>query len=219
VRDWLKGLQSPREAQRRPAIGNLMPAAPVKARWAPSFRASAVLTLLIITATIWMLFVRLAPGGKVSSEPLSSVTREHPAHTSVAASGPPAPLGAYGQQQSAVAATPAAGSAVELSPGDYHVQPGQHFAEIRFHRPANWRSDKPFVWWTEAASAKPGVDYVQQPKVQQAFQNGKNFMSFFVKLLPRAERSQPEVFYVTVADPAEHGANPIKRTAVRLPES
>ncbi len=65
-----KGCNRGREAQRLPAIGNLTPA-PVKAQRAPSFRASAVLTLLIITAAIWMLFVRLAPGGKVSSAPLT----------------------------------------------------------------------------------------------------------------------------------------------------
>jgi hypothetical protein len=110
-------------------------------------------------------------------------------------------------------------SAVALSPNAYQVQPGQHFAEIRFHRPANWRGDKPLVWWTEAASAKPGVDYVQQSKVEQAFPKGKNSMTFFVKLLPRAARRQPGVFYVAVADPAERGLDRIKHTAIRLPES
>jgi len=82
-----------------------------------------------------------------------------------------------------------------------------------------WRGDKPLVWWTEAASAKPGVDYVQQPRVEQAFPKGKNSMTFFVKLLPRATRSQPEVFYVAVADPAERGLDRVKHTAIRLPES
>ena len=215
VHDWYKGLQSRREAQRLPGISNLTPA-PVRAPRPPSFRASAVLTLLVITAAIWMLFVRLAPGGKVSSEPLSKATL---ARTNLAALRP-ASHEARGQQQFPTATTtPTADGAVALSPGDYHVLPGQHFAEIRFRRPANWRADKPLVWWTEAASAKPGVDYVQQPKVEQAFPKGKNSMSFFVKLLPRAERNQPQVFYVAVADPAERGPGRIAHTAIRLPES
>ena len=218
MRDWFNGLQSRREAQRRPGIGNLTPA-PVKARRAPSFRASALFTLLIITAAIWLLFVRLAPGGKVSSESLSSAASGQMAGTSLALPARSAPLEVRGQPQSPTPTRLTAGSAVALSPVAYQVQPGQHFAEIRFHRPANWRGDKPLAWWTEAASAKPGVDYVQQPKVEQAFPKGKNSISFFVKLLPRAARSQPEVFYVAVADPAERGPDGIRHTAIRLPES
>jgi serine/threonine protein kinase len=218
VQDWYKGLRPRREAQRLPAIGNLTPA-PVKAPRTPSFRASAVLSLLIITAAIWTLFVHLAPGGKVSSAPLAKATSGQMPRTTLAAPVPAAPLEARGQQQSSTSAMSPVDSAIALSPSAYQVQRGQHFAEIRFHRPANWRGDKPLVWWTEAASAKPGVDYVQQPKVEQAFPKGKNSMTFFVKLLPRAARRQPEVFYIAVADPAERGPNRIKHTAIRLPES
>jgi len=218
VHDWYKGLQpSGREAPRLPAIGNLTPA-PVKAQHAPSFRASAVLTFLIITAAIWVLFVRLAPGGKVSSATLPIATSGQTARTGLEAPGRPVPLEARGPQFPAAAAS-AADGAVALSRNEYQVQPGQHFAEIRFHRPANWRGDKPLVWWTEAASAKPGVDYVQQPKVEKAFPKGKNSVTFFVKLLPRATRSQPEVFYVAVAGPADRGPDRVKHTAIRLPET
>ena len=218
VHDWYKGLQPRREAQRLPAIGNLTPA-PVKAPRAPSFRVSAILTLLVITAAMWVLFVRLAPGGKVSSEPLLGATRAEMARSSSAAPARPALLEAGAHQSLTAVASATATDSAALSPPGYQVQPGQHFAEIRFHRPANWRGDKRLVWWTEAASAKPGVDYVQQPKVEQALPKGKNSMSFFVKLLPRAARSQPEVFYVAVADPAERSPDRIKHTAIRLPES
>jgi serine/threonine protein kinase len=218
VHDWYKALQPRREVQRLPAIGNLTPA-PAKAQRAPSFRASAVLTLMVITAAIWMLFIRLAPGGKVNSEPLAQATSGHLPGTMLAAPVRPAPLEGRGPLPSPAATMSPVESGVALSPISYRVQPGQHFAEIRFHRPANWRGDKPLVWWTEAASAKPGVDYVQQPKVEQVFPKGKNSMSFFVKLLPRAARSQPQVFYIAVADPAERGLDRIRHTAVRLPES
>ncbi len=103
------------------------------------------------------------------------------AGTGLAAPVRPAPLEARGQLQSPRREPTSRGGqrSVALSRSDYQVQPGQHFAEIRFHRPANWRGDKPLVWWTEAASAKPGVDYVQQPKVEQAFPKGKNSMTLF----------------------------------------
>jgi len=135
----------------------------------------------------------------------------------------PAPVESRAPQSPATVASAAvasaAASAVALSRSDYQVLPGQHFAEIRFRRPANWRGDKPLVWWTEAASAKPGVDYVPQPKVEQVLPKGKNSVTLFVKLLPRPAGSQPEVFYVAVADPAERGQDRIRHTAIRLPES
>ena len=218
VQDWYKGLQPRREAQRLPAIGNLTPA-PVSAQRIPSFRASAVLSLLIITAVIWTLFVHLAPGGKVSSAPLAKAASGQMPRTTLAAPVPATPLETRGQQQSSTSPMSPVDGAMALSPSAYQVQPGQHFAEIRFHRPANWRGDKPLVWWTEAASAKPGVDYVQQTKVEQVFLKGKNSMTFFVKLLPRAARRRPEVFYIAVADPAERGPERIRHTAITLPES
>jgi len=68
---------------------------------------------------------------------------------------------------------------------DYEVRPGEHFAEIRVYRPSGQRGDSGFLWWTEAASAKPGVDYVQQGKVAHSFPKGKDSTSFFVKLIPK----------------------------------
>jgi serine/threonine protein kinase len=217
VRDWFKGLQPRGEpAQPLSGIRNLTPA-PVRAPRAPSLRTSAVLALLVITAVVWMLFIRLAPGGKVSGEALSSTPHGQTIKATLAAPVPaPSPESDWHQASPNVVAPPASG-AVALSPSDYRVQPGQRFAEIRVHRPANRRGDKPLVWWTEAASAKPGVDYVQQSKVQQSFPKGKNSMSFFVKLLPRAAKSRPDMFYVAVADQAERGLDRVEHTAVRLP--
>jgi serine/threonine protein kinase len=217
VRDWFKGLQPRRESpQRLSGLRNLTPA-PVKAPHPPSFRASAVLTLLVITAVIWMAFIRLAPGGKVNGEALSSAARGQTTKASLAAPAPLASFESGRHPPSLNVVTPAASGDVSLSPSDYRVQPGQRFAEIRVHRPAGLRGDKPLVWWTEAASAKPGVDYVQQSKVQQSFPKGKNSMSFFVKLLPRASKSRPDTFYVAIADQAERGPDRVEHTAIRLP--
>ena len=105
-----------------------------------------------------------------------------------------------------------------ISASNYTVRSGERFAEIRVHRSSRLGSDTPFVWWTEAASAKPGIDYVHQGKAIQSFPKGKSSTSFFVKLVPKASRTQPEVFYIAIAA-AGHGASSgqVARAAVWLP--
>jgi serine/threonine protein kinase len=105
-----------------------------------------------------------------------------------------------------------------LSASNYTVRSGERFAEIRVHRSSRLDSDTPFVWWTEGASAKPGVDYVQQGQAIQSIPKGKSSISFFVKLVPTSSRSQPEVFYIAIAA-AGLGASSghVTRAAVWLP--
>jgi hypothetical protein len=109
---------------------------------------------------------------------------------------------------------------IAVSASDYEVRPGERFAEIRVHRSPGLRGDVPFVWWTEAASAKPGVDYVQQGKVTQSLPKDRISTSFFVKLLPRATRNRREVFYVAIGD-ASGGPSlgQVVHTAVWLPSN
>jgi serine/threonine protein kinase len=239
VSDWFKRLNPDnKEVQRLPNSKDLLPALPI-APGASSFKASAVLTLLAVTVVGSILFLRLAPGGRVSGEAVSPVAAsvgpaeepltgsravEHGVRDSLISS--PSPL----------APSPASGKAVPdgsrtrissqmnhpltVSAGDYEARPGERFAEIRVHRSPGLRGDAPFVWWTEGASAKPGVDYVQQTKVTQAFPRGKSSTSFFVKLLPKASRHRPEVFYVAIGD-ATGGPSlgQIVHTAVWLPSN
>ena len=237
VGDWYKALK-PREdpAPRVTSIGELTPT-PVKARppLAP-FRASVVFSVLISTAAICMLFVRMSPGGRVSGEALPPAAA--PASSAYAsrsfldssATEDSSVFSAFGPSAGWMlpwhpdgAVTPKSASplsrngTITISPGDYQVHPGQHFAEIRVHRLADEPSDAPVVWWTEAASAKPGIDYVSQPKVTQSFPKGQDSMSFFVKLLPKSTKSQDEVFYVAVAGSGDKRPGQITRTAVHLP--
>jgi hypothetical protein len=105
-----------------------------------------------------------------------------------------------------------------VSAGNYTVHAGEHFAEIRVRRSSLLPSDTEFVWWTEAASAKPGIDYVHQGKVIHSFPKGKSSTSFFVKLVPQASRAHPEVFYVAIAEAGRNAsADPVARAAVWLP--
>jgi serine/threonine protein kinase len=113
---------------------------------------------------------------------------------------------------------PASDHPLLVSAGNYTVHAGEHFAEIRVRRSSLLPSDTEFVWWTEAASAKPGIDYVHQGKVIHSFPKGKNSTSFFVKLVPRASRAHPEVFYVAIAEAGRNAsADPVARAAVWLP--
>jgi serine/threonine protein kinase len=239
VGDWFKALKpGPDPTRRLASLADLKPAPPIVSRSRSRFGASAVFGLLVTFVAIWMLFVRISPEATVRGAALPSARanaqRENAADSSVVASAtngssslPGFPLDSAPPFHPEGQATLDLKSASALTrnhgftilPGDYQVQPGQHFAEIRVHRPANVHGDAPLVWWTEAASAKPGVDYVSQAKVTQSFPKGKDSMSFFVKLLPKASRSQGEVFYIAVADKGDKHEGQITHTAVHLPSS
>jgi serine/threonine protein kinase len=114
--------------------------------------------------------------------------------------------------------TASAARPVLVSASNYTVRSGEHFAEIRVHRSSVVQRDTKFVWWTEAASAKPGIDYVHQGKVIQSFPKGRNSTSFFVKLVPKASRARREVFYVAIAEAGhDASADPVARAMVWLP--
>jgi serine/threonine protein kinase len=240
VSDWFKKLNpDSQEAQHLPGSKDLLAALPSATR-ASSLKTSAALTFLAVTAATWILFVRMAPGGRVSGEAVSSaaasVSRvEGPL---VSSTGPGIRDSTTGSASSLAPITqsPAAGDVrsdnsrakllsqmnhpIAVSASDYEVRPGERFAEIRVHRSPGLRGDVPFVWWTEAASAKPGVDYVQQGKVTLSLPKDRRSTSFFVKLLPRASRNRREVFYVAIGD-ASGGPSlgKIVHTAVWLPSN
>jgi serine/threonine protein kinase len=240
VSDWFNRLNpGNKEVQRLPNCKDLLPALPI-APGASSFKTSAVLTLLAVTVVGSILFLRLAPGGKLSGETVSPVaasvdpaeeprasrTVEPSVRDSLTRSpSPPAPVqspvtGKAVPDGSRTRMSSQMNHPLTVSAGDYEAHPGERFAEIRVHRSPGLRGDAHFVWWTEAASAKPGVDYVQQTKVTQSFPKGKSSTSFFVKLLPKASRHQPEVFYVAIGD-ATGGPSlgQIVHTAVWLPSN
>jgi serine/threonine protein kinase len=211
VSEWFKGLK-PRSERAQPlaGMGDLKPALVAVRRSVPS-RPFALFSVLLIIATVSLLFVPVAPGGKVTS----AVPSARPAQNAEAA-GTMAPK-LLATQANSARPTPSHGA--PLLPSEYQVQRGQHFAEIRVHRPASGNNSATLTWWTEPKSARPGVDYVSQGKVSQAFPKGQKSMSVFVKLLPEAKRSQSEVFYVAAADESGQHANQIAHTAVRLPSS
>jgi serine/threonine protein kinase len=242
VTDWFDRLNPDNETQPLPGSRDIH-AAQENTSTASSFRASALLAILAATVAASLLLMRFAPGAKAGGETLAGEFL-----ASVASVAPPdgqlasATTNEADDQNPVVsaAASPAAAQSplignapsdgnrtrfplshpAAISASDYEVRPGERFAEIRVHRSSDLRDEVPFVWWTEAASAKPGVDYVPQAKVTQRFPRGKSSTSFFVKLLPKSSRTRPEVFYVAIGDAAPGASlGQIVHTAVWLPSN
>jgi hypothetical protein len=103
-----------------------------------------------------------------------------------------------------------------ISVDGYHVSSGSHFVEIRVHR--NQLQNASFAWWTEPATARQDVDYVHQAKAIQTFPADRRSTRFYVKLLPDSERSQPDYFYVAIAQPGRgHTSHNVTRVQIWLP--
>ena len=99
------------------------------------------------------------------------------------------------------------------------VRSDDHFAEVRLHRNL-LQKDTPFTWWTEPASAKPGVDYVPEAVAIQTFPSGYRGTRLYVRLLPHSLRSQRSYFYIAIAQPGLHQASPaVIRRQIWLPTS
>jgi serine/threonine protein kinase len=244
--DWVMKLNAGRAAGPLPRAHDLQPA-PTNPPPARSLTTIALLAALPICVIAWM-FAGLAgriinshhviPATSSSAQPdtvpVPEATNAEPPAAAVAITAAPLkealdspPRNSETQAQVANKTKPDTNhpkrpSALNDSPVvsalNYTVRSGQRFAEIRVHRSARLDSDTPFVWWTEAASAKPGIDYVQQGQAIQSIPKGKNSTSFFVKLVPTSSRTQPEVFYIAIAT-AGLGASSghVTRAAVWLP--
>jgi serine/threonine protein kinase len=236
---WLNKMNAERAATRRvPGVRDLRPT-PVNHSPAASLRATTLFAALLITVSVWVSFVRLASGnratgneavpemavGRQPAEVTDATTADAMIKDPATASPPQAPESQQRLPNSRwhdanrpKQPTASAGRPVLVSASNYTVRSGEHFAEIRVHRSSVAHSDTKFVWWTEAASAKPGVDYVHQGKVIQSFPKGRNSTSFFVKLVPKASRARREVFYVAIAEAGhDASADPVARAMVWLP--
>jgi serine/threonine protein kinase len=102
-------------------------------------------------------------------------------------------------------------SPLMVSVDGYQISSGDRYVEVRVHR-NQLRMNSSFVWWTEPATARQGVDYVRQAKAIQTFPTGGRSTRFYVKLLPESGRSQPDFFYIAIAQP---GRDRIPRKVTR----
>jgi serine/threonine protein kinase len=239
VADWHDRLQPGGEPQPLPSPKDLLPVGPQPSRSA--LRGPALFAVFAAAAVASLLMVRFAPGVSAgSTSPISapasaSATAEaldtnaareeldenNASNTAPAPTTPPqSPSVGSARSEGGRSRSPQMTHPIAISANDYDVHPGERFAEIRVHRSSGLQDEVSFVWWTEAASAKPGVDYVPQQKVTQTFPKGRSSTSFFVKLLPKASRIRPEVFYVAIGDAAGGPSlGQIVHTAVWLPSN
>jgi hypothetical protein len=237
---WLKKLDAERVALEQLPRSHDLKSAPAYSRpGAPSFRATALFVVLLIMATLGVLIARLPPKGQsgtdsvarakdaaVAGNPVAASMAVKAAPQEAAASNapplaqPPPSPDASEMRRDVNPSKPPTGltSSIVATPRSYKIRSGEHYAEIRVHRSTRSGNGTPFVWWTEPASAKPGVDYVAQEKVTQSFPKGENSTSFFVKLVPNAPRAQPEVFYIAIASArGSSSSGHVTRAAVWLP--
>ena len=240
VHAWLKKLNADREAVEQLPRGDGLQSAPPVSRPAVPLRATALFAALLIIVVFWVEVAHLTPIGTAgvdalvpavaangrlgagSVAPLAGASLPATPHDAPAPQPQPQSTAANHAVPDDKRSSPATGLTKHamVSADSYKVQSGEHFAEIRVHLSNRSGGDTPFVWWTEAASAKPGIDYVPQGKVSQSFPKGKNSTSFFVKLVPKASRTEPKVFYVAIAHPGRASSlRQVARAAVWLPST
>ena len=107
---------------------------------------------------------------------------------------------------------------IGIAAGTYKIAPGEKFAEIQVRRTISSSAGTSFEWWTEAASAVEGVDYVPQSHATMSFPRGKQTASLFIKLLPNQARKRTNIFYVVIGNPSGGSAlGNVAKAKVALP--
>jgi eukaryotic-like serine/threonine-protein kinase len=110
-------------------------------------------------------------------------------------------------------------AAFEMSVEPSQVTADDHFAEVRLHRNL-LQKDSSFTWWTEPATAKPGVDYLPEAVAIQNFPVGYHGARLYIRLVTQPLRSQRSYFYVAIAKLGAHQTRAaVIRRQIWLPAS
>jgi len=203
------------------------------------WRAAALFLVAALAATAMLAQIR---PGAVLAEPRPAValrSNEAPSLPPAVAGGGATSAASFDERQSSEGAVTQVSASAEKNPANmvpqakltaraapivFSVEPAQvgsddHFAEIRLHRNV-LQKDSAFTWWTEPATAKPGVDYVPEAVAIQTFPTGYRATRLYVRLLPQTLRSQRAYFYVAIARSGGHkGLATVIRRQVWLPTS
>jgi hypothetical protein len=122
----------------------------------------------------------------------------------------------------ASAGTAAPGTAaprVEFAASSYDVAAGEPAARIEVRRTGSREGDMSFIWWTEAASAQPDVDYAELGRRIEKIPSGTDRITLFVPIISNPQRGEPSRFYVALADTGGGGDGsfaPDTRAAVTI---
>jgi len=98
----------------------------------------------------------------------------------------------------AAAAVAADTPRVAFAAARYDVAAGEPAARIEVRRLGSSDGDMSFIWWTEAASARPDVDYAELGRRIETIPSGTDKLMLFVPIISNPERGRPSRFYVAL---------------------
>jgi serine/threonine protein kinase len=129
------------------------------------------------------------PAAATSHHPVDSA--QAPAQSAVVVSASPA---VRSRPVTRAAEAPRVGFAA----ASYDVAAGEPAARIVVRRLGSTDGELSFIWWTEAASAQPDVDYAELGRRIEKIPSGADKITLFVPIISNPRRGQPSRFYVAL---------------------
>jgi hypothetical protein len=96
----------------------------------------------------------------------------------------------------------------------YDVVAGDPAARIVVRRLGSTAGDVSFIWWTEAASAQPDVDYAALGKRVERMPSGTDKITVYVPIISNPQRTRPSQFFVALGDASAAGGTPPSDRAI-----
>jgi len=102
-----------------------------------------------------------------------------------------------------------------LSSERYVVEGDRAVAELSVERSPDASGETSFLWWTEAAGARPDQDFVGGAPRRAQMADGVNSVKLRIPILANPNRRHIEMFYVLIGKPSgDTTLGPIRRAAV-----
>jgi hypothetical protein len=87
---------------------------------------------------------------------------------------------------------------VGFAAASYDVAAGEPAARITVRRVGSTEGELSFIWWTEAGSARPDVDYAELGRRVEKIPSGADKITLFVPIISNPQRDRPSRFYVAL---------------------
>jgi len=154
----------------------------------------------------WQRLQPAAPMAGSESAP-EAARAHHPLDAALAlAPAPSAVVSASPMLRSAPATLAADASRVGFAAASYDVAAGEPAARLVVRRLGNTDGELSFIWWTEAASARPDIDYAELGRRVEKIPSGADRITLFVPIISNPQRGRPSRFYVALDDTGSAGA-------------
>jgi serine/threonine protein kinase len=230
IDEWLGQLELKSAASALPSLAELMDSAAPRFSW----RRAATVALPLLALGAALVSLLSAPGSTLRNawQELQYLTESaaprEPAAAPAVAQLPKAPVASKSTAQVtkpvnaehevvAAAALPAAGVEaaetvntphVAFAADRFAVGDGEPAARIVVRRVGSSSGDLSFVWWTEAATAEPDVDYASLGRRVEHIASGQDKITVYVPIISNPLRQQSRQFRVALAEPdASHAAS------------